>query len=663
MMFIDRPTNDIHTMSLGIKELRKLSLNQRCSFGMQRERGVGDADALPEPRRQRQENEGTAGNGTIPGSSNTFSQASDSERYLRMHAEFELRRMKERVNTGLQFYESYERLISNSGDSISGITAVKYWRNNYKQDRRFRNYHNEQKKTNPSVQVPTGQYYDKYRPPTPGKRRQKKNVLGENVQPAEFEEILPRQEMDDDEYMNYRRGYEMELMVELDLQEEKAGIERSERSSNFFSRQVDRQNPWPKYRDRYDYDNMLNIYYKVRDDMYILRLDNPQNFPTPREVRKEEERLEKIERDRKEAAEAAAREAEAREAEAREAAAREEAARAAKEAEEEEDDSYLDAINMFGSDDEDDEDVTTAMNSMDGLIINTSHAAIALPNKHADGFYRSIAIIRRLRGTEETNPIVSEQTLYKDRTPLVLRRRAIYWLLNRNNAQRNNFLNATARLKSKPPIFRMFLLDRKQMSPKDPNYEKYTPYQLGMFRAKTIMDKRREDAGYQPFNFTVNTVDEKPPTDVKKQSLIEAYAESQAQPSSWPTLYDVEALSFALPEKAQIHLYKNSGNTEPGSSSNGKPKFVQDWNKTQPIIIGPETSSAEPYRLLWSADRTMRFRPLVPIAKLQTANELAFDPTIVDAEIRPSQDHRYQEHLREGYYDVDPWEGRHRRNR
>lgn len=182
-----------------------------------------------------------------------------------------------------------------------------------------------------------------------------------------------------------------------------------------------------------------------------------------------------------------------------------------------------------------------------------------------------------------------------------------------------------------------------------------------MFRAKAIMDKRRGDQGMQPFDFPVNTVDEVSPTDVKKQALIEAYAESQSQPSSWPTLYDVEALSFALPEQAQIHLYKNSGNTEPGSSSNGKPKFVQDWNKTEPIIIGPETSSAEPYRLLWSADRTMRFRPLVPIAKLQKANELASDPTIVDAKIRPGQDHRYREHLRPGYYDVDPWEGQHRR--
>jgi hypothetical protein len=206
----------------------------------------------------------------------------------------------------------------------------------------------------------------------------------------------------------------------------------------------------------------------------------------------------------------------------------------------------------------------------------------------------------------------------------------------------------------------MHLVDAKQISQNDASYEKYHQYSLGMRRAKILMDKRRTEQEMQPFNFPVNSVDEIPPLDMKRQSLIEAYSESQAQPSSWPTLYDVEALSFALPEQAQIHLYKNSGKTEPGPSGD---KVVQDWNQTEPFIIGPKTSSAEPYRLLWSADRTMRFRPLVPVAKFKQAMDLASNPTTGDSTIKPREDHRYQSSLRDGYYNIDPWEGEHRKDR
>ena len=210
---------------------------------------------------------------------------------------------------------------------------------------------------------------------------------------------------------------------------------------------------------------------------------------------------------------------------------------------------------------------------------------LALYNNRADGFYVSIYILRQLirPSTEET--VQS------------LRLRALEWIKDANVPEKR-------RLFYNPGNPFLHFLQAKVPRTMGPQFSQYV---FGMPRAaiqmQTGLDLNR------PFtNWHLGI-----------KHVISKYCESQEKASAWPTMYDVEALAWAL--DIEIHLYFNSNEYDTASGM-----YIQDWNSTDEnfIRIGP-TKAQIPYKLLWSADHQMRFRPLILDIQFSQAQQIRDD--------------------------------------
>jgi len=123
-------------------------------------------------------------------------------------------------------------------------------------------------------------------------------------------------------------------------------------------------------------------------------------------------------------------------------------------------------------------------------------------------------------------------------------------------------------------------------------------------------------------------------------------------------------MAWSLPEQIPIYLYSVDGDEVERVSPT---QYVQNWNESSGWItkIGPPLREGVlPYRLLWSAEQTMRFRPLVDRG---TSEASSLVPAAMRAArsdacsgVTPwTQNDRRKEDIDASYYNVDPWNGLH----
>lgn len=404
---------------------------------------------------------------------------------------------------------------------------------------------------------------------------------------------LPRDPRD---YLIARRAYEYKAIVEYQIAEARRNnkpVDANKKRVNLMK--------WPDPTPgRTDYEAMPDIYYEIeKGRLYMLNYRNPANFPNLVDVERARQKAQKEAEDKaaadaaaKAAAKIAQQEREAQEAEAKKLKEQQDAQAEEERRVQAKRDAYVGE-------------------PQSGNQLNQSHVVIPIPDKHADGFYKSMCLLRALRNDP---PLESYGTLKETEKPLwdamrpvrKLRFNALKWLYRYgdDSSHRNELLRGTDTFK-------------ESLNPNTPTPTN-TPYSLGMSRATAQMNEWRrtrkaDRAG--PFEDWETPIDgpegaiARNATSTEREAvrgpaLIGQYYKSQLSPFAWPTLYDVDALAHVL--DAPIYLYANS--EQPGMDER-----KQDWMfALEPRLkLGPETSSKAPYRLLWSADRTMRFRPLV----------------------------------------------------
>lgn len=143
------------------------------------------------------------------------------------------------------------------------------------------------------------------------------------------------------------------------------------------------------------------------------------------------------------------------------------------------------------------------------------------------------------------------------------------------------------------------------------------------------------------------------------ESLLTQYANFQLKTTSWPTMYDVEALAHAL--NIDIHLYYTAGDQ------------YDSWKKiVNPLRFGPfvdqPSFSKTPLKLLWSGDHQMHFRPLIskgidqssPAFRQAESTRNNYEQTqvsTVSAKLPFTRDDRDVTALDPNYYARMPWSG------
>ena len=397
------------------------------------------------------------------------------------------------------------------------------------------------------------------------------------------------------QYLVFRRAYEFKAIVAKEIADYKRRNPRGVPPGGVRVDLMGWPNPQP---GRTDYDAMPGAYYAIEPGkLYMINLENPANFPDPEITRRavEAERVRKQQEDERVAAEKARRDAEeaaAMAAAKKDADDRAAAAKAQKEREEAEAaaEANRQAIIQFVGVEK------------DGLLLYDSHVVIPLNDKHADGFYQSICLLRRMRGEGplEKPPGIPD---WSPAPVMQLRQLALKWLYTSTSDRddpRFKLLRANDN-------FRRYLRGENNED---------SDYPLGMIRAMAyINDWRQKANNKEPWDAWGEPIDGPPGAiapnatagerdKVRSEALIGQYYQVQRLPKSWPTLYDVEALAWRL--ERPIHLYTN-GDQE------GTGPHEQDWMRMEPAIeLGPPLRDADqPYRLLWSGDQLMRFRPLV----------------------------------------------------
>lgn len=476
-------------------------------------------------------------------------------------------------------------------------------------------------------------------------------------------EYIPGTEVDDNEYANWRRGHEQRFIRQEEI--------RKKRKINPYYQWtgplVDRVSPaepanagksWHRF-------EKMDLYYYVNVmDGCVLRLDKPENFPDPRiaeaaRVRTMEELEAKMEAERQAQLEAAKAVAEA------EATAKREADEAETARLKQVKDQYVGR-------------------AREGNILYDSHAPLALPNNSSDSLYLSIAVLRTLRaeGPPPAPSSAGDSVQWEGLVPLMkYRRTALEWLNYGVTPGQTRGPPTPGADLIDPAIKRTLILDtndqfkrflRGEDAVEGFDYRVGTKanYSLGMRRAMRMLNKWRagQPRAWQEFSAWDGPI-EGPPAPLNaslservahaKAQLLGGYVQAQALARAWPTLYDAEALAWQL--QTPIYLYSNSGAASIESGA-----FVQDWNTEVGFLttLGPVSSVAEPYRLLWSGDQTMRFRPLVDrkesieTSLLPTAERAAQSPAAKGL-LEAVRDDRLKTDIRAGYYASDVWNGLH----
>ena len=540
---------------------------------------------------------------------------------------------KKQLDITLRVRRKVEQMLDQEakvGRYYHGERLVEIWRGQYKADREIRRAVNDAYNLGDKMAKYRSNEYDIYRNPTPPQRRKEPYTIqlsrppgSDPTAPPPTAEVyrwvpIPGTVMDDAEYVNYRRGYEEDR-----LRAERNRVLKRDRPGAIpnASKRVDRMSPLAPP-DNYDYRSMPEYYYEYDGSQYIMRMDVPGNFPdlVAKRLAEEAERArlaeEKAAREAAEAEEArraaaelaAQQEAERQrleaeriereKREAEEAAAAQAEADARREAQMEADRKRLRGDDAVGD------------------IVNDEWVALPLPWGNADGFYHSMALLRALA---EKDAIPGTPQNMSQRAKM--REVATGWLNIgvAKPAANAGALPGTAERRR----YEMLLEDDRLRNhlrglPIEGESELSQMYRFGMPRALRKLNEARQKTGMAAWDDWGVPLLGPPPVnqsaDAKRESkrrslLVRLLANQRLDVSAWPTMYEVEALAWVLNE-GPILLYGN----DPTPQADGS--YTQNWKRLDPVGIGPGSGPMRAvgsfaYRLLWSRDNAMRFRPVV----------------------------------------------------
>ena len=543
-----------------------------------------------------------------------------------------------------------------SGQKMTGGNLVKFWVEAYAQDRKRRS--EIQKKGMDKME--SNLVYDKFRPSTPPRRERKKDPnTGSDVLPYQLVDVEPRTELNDAEYANFRRGYEVQIVRMENRRRsllQKESQKRPMTDVAMHSKKVDALKPGNEWKEKLDFENHLDYYHEViPSDLYVLRVDVDANYPTDEDVdvvsmfgsdSDNESDLDFNDLLRKGAEMEDQREREKQEVRERRAAMNSvdndsdndsnsdfddmlrEGAEMEKQRErqmQEERDRLQDEERQQQQREERRQDARRQVlinenrgMPMMGDTLNDSHKVVPLPDKRADSLYASISILRTLRGNSV--PLLNDGMIGAEALPMEDRLRliAVNWMNDSSAKDDSTTRQHQLFIGSATSQFVNFLQSKKLKALDQVYGPKLHDYMYGMPRAKLQLELYRRQLPLKLGEFTSWSTNPYMKALGEPDSLMSQFCNSQAKQNAWPTLYEVEALAWALPEQADIHLYFNDNEWQ--NDDNGKGSYVQDWNKNPNVIkLGPNalvtqpraTAPPDPYRLLWSADHHMKFRPLV----------------------------------------------------
>lgn len=490
-----------------------------------------------------------------------------------------------------------------AGQPVRGQEYQLLWTRLYTDDRRKR------KQARATGQTSSDEY-DYRRTKTPPRR-----VRVDLGNGANHWHSMANEQMNDEEYVNYRRGYEMEI-----LRLERRRMDQRGKKWPWLAsgKQLDRviygseseepvlwASPTP---GKYEFEKFPGIYYEITSSSsYILDIRNAASFELSanevannqkdaRSISKlaladafaaeEAERVAAVARAEAQAAQKAERAAAEKEAIRVAAQAAQEAAKLAekqREAALQEEEFNNNEIARVTN-------TLVAKTALDatlqhGDFLHGSHVVIPLYDYHADCFYRSMALLYTKRKGHIPNLVETMRTnamiwiRFPPKSPRFLSK----W----NGPRHKQLFNGG--------YFKKMLYDSSNPdSILVPGPGIDSLYTLGIRRVGLqIMDAKGpgKDLSNEKNIYLPN-------------GFMAIYTNVQNTKSSWATLYEVEAIAWQL--NTPIYLYANSPLARPNLLS-------QDWNSLEPRLkIGPPaTADNPPYRLLWSADDNMRFRPLV----------------------------------------------------
>lgn len=533
---------------------------------------------------------------------------------------------------------TYNRGIRDPRSKLSGQELVEFWVGVYRIDRKRRS--EAKKMSNPLEDF----FYDDLRPDTPlrtrasGSQSSQQGEEGDKEGDKEDTGLLT-----DEEYANFRRGYEASLVRYVNVVRKNTKLSRPKGPVSQFtlhpSGMVDKLRPgkrWENTRIPEDLEAQPDYYHVVfPNQLYILRVDQPENYPTQEEIELDNQKYE----------------LEMRESAAEDGESGDEGADGS-EGDEGDDEMYDDALDdALELETGADSDLNSSEEARErqrieylgepqvGLVLNDSHLVLPLQSNHAESLYTSIAILMHERGDAKT--------------AADLRKAAIDWLSKPDPAPGSRQLEL---INSPTSTFRSYL--NGLIPAGTPGRQR--DFTFGMPRTMRMINAyRRTMPQYSNSDFkswTTSAYDTTP--GFESESLLTQYANFQRKTRSWPTMYDVEALAHAL--NIDIHLYYTSGDR------------YDSWKKiVNPLRFGPfvnQPSARTPLKLLWSGDHQMHFRPLIskgidqssPAFRQAESTRNDYERSqvsTVSADLPFTRDDRDGTALEPNYYARIPWNG------
>ena len=592
-----------------------------------------------------------------PASDATFSPASDFEEYRdsEWSTVFEV---------GMQVRRKARLTLAKMAKegTVGPAQVSNVWISHYNVDRLARIRKRELRMTAPQHDGRRiDQVYDRHRPTTPFRRRRAINPhTNEEEQPARYEEVVG-ETMSKEEYANYRRGYETKLIME----ENRRRVQRGEEELDEFPMhdlRVDAICPLEKIAQRVDYGakDMLDYYYEVSaGNLYILRVDVVANYDpsSSSSSSSPSSSIAGVVRPREEGGGGGDDDGDDTSSSKRQ---------------QQSATPFQSSIptspvpvpvggDWRTSGDDDGKEVEEAAR----VDLEQNYFVLPMPDRHADGLYHSVAILLSLQNeTQSSSSVPSSMVPPSFLSPYKLRTEAMKWMLAKDGPGfklvREKVTNDNV------PMFVRFLLGQRLSDADEMSSQRLLNYDLGMVRARITMMYDRQKERKPPFTQWSGDPTEQSPN--AESSLLSEYCTSQRNAHNWPTMFDVHALANAL--KRTIHLYYNSGDVEQ-KTGGGVVSQWQDWQLYPPKVIDGTgiagsrnvgVVAAEPIRLLWSADQTMRFRPIVPKGVLESDDAYVNRrDTLRDRTLLSSRDDRREwlfSNVSTCYYSTDVWEQR-----
>lgn len=530
---------------------------------------------------------------------------------------------------------TYNRGIQDARSKLSGQKLVEFWIAMYRLDRTRRS---QAKLMSNPLEDP---FYDDLRPDTPlrtrasGSQSSQQGEEGDKEGDKEDTGLLT-----DKEYANFRRGYEASLVRYVNVVRKNTKLSRPKGPVSQFtlhpSGMVDKLRPgkrWENTRIPEDLEAQSDYYHVVfPNQLYILRVDQPENYPTQEEIELDNQAYEREMRP------IAAEDGESGD----EGDEGDEGADGSDGDDEMYDDALDDALELETGADSDPNSSEEARERQRikylgdpqvGLVLNDSHIVLPLQPYHAESLYTSIAILMHERGDAKT--------------AADLRKAAIDWLSRPDPAPGSRQIEL---IDLPTSTFRSYL---NGLIPAG-TPERQRDFTFGMPRTMRMINANRnsEFKSWTTSAYKITLGSE-------TESLLTQYANFQLKTTSWPTMYDVEALAHAL--NIDIHLYYTAGDQ------------YDSWKKiVNPLRFGPfvdqPSFSKTPLKLLWSGDHQMHFRPLIskgidqssPAFRQAESTRNNYEQTqvsTVSAKLPFTRDDRDVTALDPNYYARMPWSG------